>query len=331
VTVRSQLAPISLADIQQPVRADLDAVFAEVGRVVRSDFPMIEDVNTHLLRIRGKLFRPTLLLLAARATDRLAPRKITLAACVELIHVATLVHDDSVDHSVLRRGQPTVNALFSHQIAVIMGDYLYSRAMIELVNQGDLDPLRIMSRVTNEMTVGEMRELEAYDALDYSEEAYTRLIQAKTASLVSGACEVGAVDAPAAERQALRTYGLLLGTAFQITDDVLDYTENEHVTGKPSGLDLREHKITLPLIAALSHMSDAERARVAALMGDAEPSDALVADVISIVQGRGGVAAARARAQDYAEQASDALRRVPAGAAHDALSDSITYAVERRS
>jgi octaprenyl-diphosphate synthase len=329
--VPSQLAPITLAAIQQPVRGDLDAVFAELGRVVRSDFPMIEDVNAHLLRIRGKLFRPTLLLLAARAVDRCGPWKITLGACVELIHVATLVHDDSVDHSVLRRGQPTVNALFSHQVAVIMGDYLYSRAMIELVNLGDLEALRIMSRVTNEMTVGEMRELEAYEALDYSEAAYSRLIQAKTGSLMSGACELGGVDAPAEQRQALRRYGMLLGMAFQITDDVLDYTETEQVTGKPSGLDLKEHKITLPLIAALPGMTAAERADVARVMADPEPGDAAVADVIGIVHERGGVEAARARAQTYADQAAAALDLLPAGPARDVLGDGITYAVERRS
>jgi octaprenyl-diphosphate synthase len=329
--VPSQLAPITLPAIQQPVRADLDAVFEELRRIVQSDFAMIEDVNAHLLRIRGKLFRPTLLLLASRAVDRYAPRKLTLGACVELIHVATLVHDDAVDHSVLRRGQPTVNALFSHQVAVIMGDYLYSRAMIELVNLGDLEALRIMSRVTNEMTVGEMRELEAYDALDYSEGAYNRLIQAKTGSLMSGACEVGAVDAPADQRQALRRYGMLLGMAFQITDDVLDYTETERVTGKPCGLDLKEHKITLPLIAALPHMSAAERAVVGAVMADPEPDDRHVADVMGIVHARGGVEAARTRAQSYADQAAAVLESLPRGAARDALGDGITYAIERRS
>jgi octaprenyl-diphosphate synthase len=245
--------------------------------------------------------------------------------------VATLVHDDSVDHSPLRRGQPTVNALFSHQVAVIMGDYLYSRAIIELVNQGDIEPLRIMSRVTNEMTVGEMRELEAYDALDFSEAAYTRLIQAKTASLMSGACEVGAMDAPAGQRQLLRSYGMLLGMAFQITDDVLDYTESERVTGKPSGLDLKEHRITLPLIAALPRMSDAERGRVSALMGHPEPEDALVAEVMALVHERGGVEAARGQAQAYAEQATEALATLPRSPARDALADGITYAVERRS
>ena len=313
----SQLAPVTLATIQQPVRADLERVFEELGRIVRSDFPLIADVNSHLLRIRGKLFRPTLLLLAARA--------------VELIHLATLVHDDSVDHSPLRRGQPTINAQFSHQVAVIMGDYLYSRAIIELVALEHAEPLRVMTRVTNDMTVGEMRELVAYDALDYSEDAYAALIQAKTASLMSGASEVGGIDGSPDHRAALRRFGQMLGMAFQITDDVLDYAESERVTGKPSGLDLREHKITLPLIAALPRMSPDERRRVAALMADPEPTDGLVADVMEIVQARGGLDSARARAQEYAAQAATELDTLPSGPARDALADCITYAIERRS
>lgn len=327
----SQLAPVTLPSIQRPVRGELDGVFDELGRIVRSDFPLIEDVNMHLLRIKGKLFRPTLLLLAARAVDRLSRRKITLGATVELIHLATLVHDDSVDHSVLRRGQPTLNALFSHQVAVIMGDYLYSRAIIELVNLDDLEPLRVMARVTNEMTVGEMRELEAHDALDYGEDAYTALIEAKTASLMAGACEVGAVDAAAGPRAALRGYGRLLGMAFQITDDVLDYTESERTTGKPSGLDLREHKITLPLIAALPRMTPAERERVRILMADPEPPDHGVTDVMGIVHARGGVEAARVRAAEYAERAVAELESLAPSPARDALHDCLTYAVERRS
>ena len=148
------------------------------------------------------MFRPTLLLLADEATGGRDPRATTLAAIVELIHLATLVHDDSVDHSVLRRGMPTINALFSHQVSVIMGDYLYSRAVIELVRLDDLEPLRVLSRVTNEMTVGEMRQLLAHDPLEFTEEQYDLLIRAKTASLMSGACEVGALRAaPASARR----------------------------------------------------------------------------------------------------------------------------------
>ncbi len=223
----SQIAPVDLATIQRPVHEHLDNVFEELRRIIVSDFAFIAEVNAHLMRMRGKFFRPTLVLLASKATDNVTPSDVTLSAVVELIHLATLVHDDSVDHSVLRRGEPTINALFSHQVAVIMGDYLYSRAIIELVELDDRVPLQVMSRVTNEMTVGEMRELQAYDTLEYSEADYHELIRCKTASLIAGACDIGARRAPAHVRDALRRYGLRLGMAFQVADDVLDYTETE--------------------------------------------------------------------------------------------------------
>src|SRR5207245_8844626 len=212
-----------------------------------------------------------------------------------------------VDHSVLRRGLPTSNALFSHQIAVIMGDYLYSRAIIELVRLEDHEALRVLARVTNEMTVGEMRQLEAHDKLAYGERAYDELIRAKTASLLSGACEVGALTAPPAFRHALARFGMLLGMAFQITDDLLDYTQPEAVTGKPSGLDLREHKVTLPLIAALARVSDDGRRVIAELMATPDPGEDLVAEVIRLVDAAGGLDYARRRALDLAQQAEAEL------------------------
>ena len=328
-----QVARVSLRDVQRPVAGELEQVVVELRRVIAADFPIVSEVNDHLLQMKGKLFRPTLLLLSHQAAGSRDPRAVTLAAVVELIHLATLVHDDSVDHSVLRRGLPTINALFSHQIAVIMGDYLYSRAIIELVRLDDHEALRVLARVTNEMTVGEMRQLEAHDKLAYGEGAYDALIRAKTASLLSGACEVGALTAPANYRQALARFGMLLGMAFQITDDLLDYTELEAVTGKPSGLDLREHKVTLPLIAALARMpAEGEGRRVVAeLMEAAEPSDDLVAEVIRLVESAGGLEAARQRALDLALQAEAELDVLPLSPARDALQGSIAYAVERRS
>ncbi len=326
-----QVARVSLHDVQRPVAVELEHAFDELRRIIAADFPIISEVNEHLLAMKGKLFRPTLLLLSHRAAGGADPRAVTLAAVVELIHLATLVHDDSVDHSVLRRGLPTINALFSHQIAVIMGDYLYSRAIIELVRLADPEPLRVLARVTNEMTVGEMRQLEAHDKLAYGEAAYDQLIRAKTASLLSGACEVGALTAAPAHRQALARFGMLLGMAFQITDDLLDYTQTEAVTGKPSGLDLREHKVTLPLIAALARMAPEERRAVARLMEAAEPADELVAEVIRLVDACGGLEVARQRALELAQQAEAELEVLPPSPARDALRDSIAYAVERRS
>ena len=325
------VAVVSLGAIQKPVRSELDAVYDALGRIVASDFPFVQQVNRHLLRIKGKMFRPTLLLLSARATRGATPRTVNLAAAVELIHLATLIHDDSVDHSVLRRGQPTVNALFSHQTAVIMGDYLYSRAIVELVGLEDLEPLRIMSRVTTEMTVGEMWEIEAHDVLDFTLDDYEQLIDAKTASLMSAACELGALEGDPAFREPLQRFGRNLGMAFQIVDDLLDYTSTQDVTGKPAGLDLREHKITLPLIAALPAMTDAERAAVAALMDDPEPSDGLIAEVVAHVRRRGGIDTAREHAREAARLAASELEGLPGSDARDALHDCISYVVERRS
>jgi octaprenyl-diphosphate synthase len=321
----------ALLEIQEPIRDRLDMVVDEMGRMIASDLPLIEDVSRHLLRARGKLFRPTLTLLASAVEDRPQRRAVTMAAAVELMHLATLVHDDSVDHSVLRRGLPTVNSLFSHQVSVIMGDYLYSRALAALVGDGDIEVLRILARVSNELTIGEMRQLGAVERLTFPEPEYYQLIRAKTATLLSAACEVGALCGARAYRDRLALYGDRLGMAFQIGDDILDYVEETAVTGKPSGLDLREHKVTLPLIAALRTMPAAHRARVDALFAADEPGDDLVADVVSIVIEAGGIDYARAEGQRFAREAEAAVADFPASAARGALLEAISYVVDRRS
>jgi octaprenyl-diphosphate synthase len=327
--MKSDVANVTLAEIQAPVRRELDSVFDELARVVKADVPLVNDVSEHLLRVKGKLFRPTLLLLSAQAVGQITPKEVTLAAVAELIHISTLLHDDSVDHSPLRRGQPTVNAAFSHEVAVIMGDYLYSRAIEQLVKLKSQESLEIMSRVTNELTIGEMREVVAFDGLDFSESDYESMILAKTASLISGACELGALAGGDEWRGPLRRFGTNLGAAFQIADDLLDYTATEEATGKPVGQDLREHKVTLPLIVALSRMNPDERRLVEDLMADPTPEDSEIAAVIQIVDARGGIVAARERASEMVQRAETELEAVPAGSARDALSASITYCVER--
>ena len=326
----SDVAAVSLATVQAPILHRLPLVQAELRRIVEADFKLIADVNAHLFQMQGKMFRPTLTLLTDEATGGPDPRAVPLAATIELIHLATLVHDDSVDHSVLRRGMPTINSLFSHQVSVIMGDYLYSRAVIELVNLSDLDALRVLSRVTNEMTVGEMRQLLAHDRLQFTEEQYDLLIRAKTASLISGACEVGAQRATPDVRAALARFGQALGMAFQMVDDLLDYTEDQSVTGKPSGLDLKEHKVTLPLIAALPHLTGAERQAVTRLLQTPEPSSDQVAEVVEAVARAGGLDYARERALRFAQQAEGELDVLPASPAREALRASIAYVADRK-
>lgn len=322
---------VSLAGIQAPIRSRLDRVIPTMHHVVSHDLPMIEQVSAHLLSKRGKLFRPTLALLASDVEGRSEDAVLKLAAGIELMHLATLVHDDSVDHSSLRRGLPTVNALFSHQISVIMGDFLYSRALRALVELESLPVLKIMTNVSNELAVGEMRQLASIDVLDFDESDYVKLIRSKTATLLSAACETGSFYGAPQHSATLARYGERLGLAFQIADDLLDYTEDQSTTGKPSGLDLKEHKVTLPLIGALPKLGRAARARVDALFADETPSDELVAEVVGIVSEAGGLEYARARGARFADEANESLASLPDSPVRASLADAIVYVMERRS
>jgi octaprenyl-diphosphate synthase len=320
-----------LSDVQRPVGKQLDHVVEELRRIVLSDFPAVEDINNHLFWVRGKLFRPTLLLLANQIGGRPHARAVTLAALVELVHLATLVHDDAVDHSVLRRGMPTVNALWNHQTAIIMGDYLYSRSVTELASLGRVDLIEVLARAANEMSMGEMRQLLACDVLDFTESDYNRLIASKTASLMSAACELGAAAGILSLREPLARFGHALGMAFQIVDDLLDYTGTPEVTGKPAGQDLREHKMTLPLIHALAEMSASERAEVRNFFVDFETNEERIDRVMGLVRAAGGLEYARQRAEQYGEQASRALLELPDSAATEALRVAVDYVIERSS
>jgi octaprenyl-diphosphate synthase len=323
-------APPRLAQIQAPVRDSLCSVESELRTIILSDFPPIQEVSDYLALARGKLFRPTLLLLSNSASGAPHERAPVLAAIVELVHLATLVHDDAVDHSVLRRGMPTVNALWNHQAAIIMGDYLYSRAVTELAGFDRTDLIQVLAGAANEMSVGEMRQLVAADALGFTEEDYYRLIQSKTASLMSAACEMGAMIGDGCCRGGLARYGHFIGMAFQIADDLLDYTATESATGKPTGHDLREHKVTLPLIAALEGMDASGRREVQAFFADPEPTEDGIRRVIALSEEHGGLEYARARAEAFGERAADALRELPDSEASRALHGAVGYVVDRR-
>ena len=249
---------------------------------------------------------------------------------MELVHLATLVHDDAVDHSVLRRGLPTVNTLWTHQVAIIMGDYLYSRSVSELARVGNLQALEVLAGAANDMAIGEMRQLTSFDALDFTEDDYYRLIAAKTASLMSAACEMGAIAGDQGSRRALATYGHNLGMAFQIADDLLDYTGTEEITGKPTGQDLRERKVTLPLVGALANATPGEEKEIRTFFTITDPNDEEIARVVGIVEECGGLAYARERATQYAEAARDTLSGLAEGPELAALSEAIAYAVDRR-
>lgn len=322
-------ARVQLDEIKAPVRERLDRVGQSLRGMVPSGFDALDEVGEYLFSRSGKLFRPTLLLLSNGVGDRPGDDAIRLGAIVELLHVATLVHDDAVDHSVRRRGMPTVNDRWTHQVAIIAGDYLYSRAVIEITALGRLEPIGILARAANQMTVGEMRQLILHDRLDFTRADYDRLCESKTASLFRAACELGAMSGVETYREPLADYGYHLGMAFQIIDDLLDYSETSEVTGKPSGQDLQEHKVTLPLIAALPSMDAGERVRVEELFADPEPAAGAVREVVALVVRHGGLEAAREEARSRADRARGRLERLAEGECLDALHAAVDYVVER--
>lgn len=327
----SQSRSMSLADVQAPVRAKLDEVLRAIEEAVTGDVPLLAQAARHLLAMKGKMFRPTLVLLASETDGSPTDRAIITAAVVEMVHLATLVHDDAIDHSELRRGMPTINSLFNDQISVIMGDFLYSTALTQLIALDDMRAIRALVDASTQMTVGELRQLSAVSPLEFSEADYEFLIRSKTASLISAACRVGALCGAERHVEALARYGDALGMVFQITDDLIDFTEVTETTGKPSGIDLREHKVTLPLIAALRTMSPAALRQVRALFEAAEPSPEAVAEVAGIVLEAGGLDYARQRADEYADIAGETLASLPQTDARDSLGAAISYVMERHS
>ncbi|WP_420635282.1 polyprenyl synthetase family protein [Candidatus Palauibacter sp.] len=323
------ITTIGLEQVRLPVRDRLDAVEQELRGMVPSGFGALDEVGEYLFARSGKLLRPTLLLLADGVAGRPPTDAVKLGAIVELLHVATLVHDDAVDHSARRRGRPTVNHRWTHQVAIIAGDYLYSRAVIEVAALGKLEPVSILAHTANRMTIGEMRQLVLHDGLDFSRADYEKLCEYKTASLMSAACELGTLPGALEYRGALRVYGHHLGMAFQIVDDLLDYTSSTEIMGKPPGQDLQEHKVTLPLIAALPKMGWVERRAVEALFEDAAPSSAAVREIVDLVEAHGGVESARDEARSRASRARDQLEGLPPGPCLDALGSAVDYVVER--
>ncbi|TFG65559.1 MAG: polyprenyl synthetase family protein [Gemmatimonadales bacterium] len=301
----------TLEVLRLPVQDRLERMETTLHSLVTADFAPINEVSDYLFSVRGKYLRPTLLLMANEVGGHADERAVRMAAIVELMHVATLVHDDSVDHSPKRRGMPTVNARWTHQVAVIMGDYLYSRALLEITRMGNMEAVGILAAASNQMSIGEMRQLAAHDALSANEDDYYRLCNCKTASLMSAACEIGALVGQSEYRQPLAAYGQALGMAFQIIDDLIDYTASTDITGKPSGLDLKEHKVTLPLIAALPNMNTSARSAVDDLFADPEPSDARVRAVGDSVRDVGGLEYAREKAAEFARSAAAHLGAIP--------------------
>lgn len=298
---------------------------------LHSDVPLLESINTTLLAQGGKQLRPLLTLLMARACGQLTQESLNYAAATELLHNATLLHDDVVDDSAERRGEPTVYSQFGKGPSVLIGDFWLVRA-IERILASEKHCMRVValfSQTLADLAEGEILQLEKATNGDTTEEDYLRIIGCKTASLFRTACEVAAISVDASEPviQAARRYGERLGLAFQIQDDILDYVGES--LGKPVGVDLREQKITLPLLGALSVLDPADRERIREKVTQISDHPGWVDEIEELVRSRGGLAYARKRMMDFVQEAIDALEILPASPEKDYLKELACYCASR--
>ena len=293
------------------IKNSVEAEFARVDDVIvellQSDVDMVENIGQYIVKAGGKRMRPLLVLLSAKALGSITDAHIRFAAVVEFIHTATLLHDDVVDLSTLRRGMPTANAAFGNAPSVLVGDFIYTRAFQLMVGLNNMPLLAHMAETTNTIAAGEVMQLVAAGNPDTQAEQYQEIIRRKTAALFAAACHGAALlhHADAAIAQALHTYGLNLGIAFQLADDLLDYAGDPEQTGKNVGDDLNEGKITLPLLHAMQAGTPAESRRVAEVLRQKDGS--AFADIMAIVHKTGGIEATREAALNHQQQATAAL------------------------
>jgi octaprenyl-diphosphate synthase len=322
-------ASLDLPAILALAAPDMAAVDALIRHRLGSDVVLVNQVAEHIVSGGGKRLRPMLLLLAARALGHEGPDARQLAAVVEFIHTATLLHDDVVDESDLRRGRKTANAVFGNAASVLVGDFLYSRSFQLMVELERVEVMKILADTTNAIAEGEVLQLLHIRNPDTDEPAYLRVIERKTAVLFAAATRLGALlaGAGAAVQQALHDYGMALGYAFQIADDVLDYSADEAALGKHLGDDLAEGKATLPLIHAILHSDAATRERLRTIVQEGDV-DAMP-EVLAAIGATGGIDYSRKRAEDYAEAAERALNGLGDNEAVAALRGLAHYAVRR--
>jgi len=313
------------------VADDVAAVNQLIMQRMESRAAMIPRLAGHIIAAGGKRLRPILTLAAAQMCGYQGLRHRKLAASVEFIHTATLLHDDVVDDSALRRGGPSANALFGNEASVLVGDFLFSRAFELMVEDGSIDVLRVLSNASAVIAEGEVLQLITTNDSATSEQAYLEVVRAKTAELFAAACRVGAIVAarPASEEEALRTFGLNLGIAFQIVDDVLDYSAEQARLGKTVGDDFREGKVTLPVILAIHRGSEAERVFWKRTLDDSDLREGDFAHAQDILIRHSTLRDSIKRARHYGAIARDALGIFPDHPVKQALLDIVDFTIDR--
>lgn len=321
----------SLDSLSALVAEDLRAVNALILRKMQSPVALIPQLAGHVVAAGGKRLRPMLTLACARLCGHREQRHVSLAACVEFIHTATLLHDDVVDDSSLRRGLASANSVWGNKPSVLVGDFLFSRAFELMVEDGSLEVLAILSRASSIIAEGEVLQLITTNDTDTDEAAYLAVIRAKTAQLFAAACRIGAVvaDRPREEADALEAYGMNLGIAFQLIDDVLDYSALQATLGKTVGDDFREGKMTLPVVFAFARGSEEEKDFWRRVVGDLEQNGGDLDRAINLLKNHRALADTAERARSYGALAMAALSAFPDGPYKRALLEVVEFCIER--
>jgi len=324
-------APFNTASFLDLVAPKLELVEQELRRNFRSSIATIQNVGEHILNGGGKRLRPTLLLLVSQMLGYQEDKDVIYAAVVEFIHTATLVHDDIIDEAAVRRGLTSINYKWGNKLTVLVGDYLYTHAMKMALNEGNLDILRLLSSVTIRMIEGEILGLEQNGRTDLTSEEYFDILGRKTAALFGASSRIPAylVNSSEADAQALFDYGYNLGICFQLIDDVLDFTSSAEVLGKPALSDLKEGKLTLPLILALPRVTDSERRVIDRVATDRSFGKIDPLELSTIARRYGTIEETRDIAHQYAERARAAIRMFRPSPARDALEFAIDYVQQR--
>jgi len=322
------LKPIS--DILRPLEDDFQVFHSRFSDYLKSDTPLLDKILQYILRQKGKQIRPALVLLSSHLTGGINEKSYRGAILVELLHTATLVHDDVVDDADMRRSLPSVNALWKNKIAVLIGDYLLSRGLLLSLNNQDFSQLAILSRAVKEMSEGELIQIEKSRLLNTTEEVYFKIIQGKTASLISSGCEIGGLSNTSDPEilLTLRNIGHYLGLAFQIRDDVFDYMINEDDIGKPIGLDIKEKKLTLPLIYALDQSSESEKKAIKKLIESGKKAAEFL-EIVDFIRQKRGVDYSNQVAYEYAGKAKAELMKFPESEYRTSFSDLIDFVITR--
>jgi octaprenyl-diphosphate synthase len=321
---------ISLKEIKSPVADYIETFEGKFRGSMKSSVPLLDTITRYIIKRKGKQMRPMFVFLSAGMCGTVNESTYRAASLIELLHTATLVHDDVVDDSNLRRGFFSVNALWKNKIAVLVGDYLLSKGLLVALEQDEFTLLKIVSNAVREMSEGELLQIEKARKLDIQEDIYFEIIRKKTASLIASCCACGAASVDAGEEVAktMWAFGEFAGTAFQIKDDLFDY-DRHNVTGKPHGTDIRDQKMTLPLIYLLNHSGLMEKRWIINTVKNHHYDAERVAKLIRMVSESGGINYAREKMMMYRKKSLDMLQQFPDNPCRKSLEDLVIFTTER--